>query len=286
LKHSEIQSGVDSQCCVHSLPSMNQAPEQPTVRSASSKHQFPATYRPANERVQSLLSACAHYGKSDRPIFVAGYNELCRLDLSGGRVLEVCCGYGQLAREMARVFPAAEIIAMDRYPDAGRALVEAREKEGVTNARYQCGDALRLDGFADASVDLIYGQATLHHLAHDTDSLRKEFSRVLKPGGRVVFIYEPLGHNPLWAMIRAYRIARARMGDESNVVVGQLDEIAQSFSQYEIQLFNFLGYPFKSLGRLAGESMMEFVFRMDAAVMQRWPRLAPLAANFNVIFTK
>ena len=76
------------------------------------------------------------------------------------------------------------------------------------------------------------------------------------------------------------------MGDESNLVVGQLHEIARSVSHYEIQLFNFLGYPFKSLGRLAGESMMEFIFRMDAAVMQKWPRLAPMAANFNVIFTK
>ena len=264
---------------------MKPTPEQATAEYAASRHQFPASYRPTNERSRSLLSACAHYGKSDRPLFVAGYNELCRVDLNGGRILEVCCGFGQLACEMARAFPGAEVIGMDRYPNAGRAIVEAREK-GLTNARYQCGDALRLEGFADESVDLVYGQATLHHLAHDTDALRKEFSRVLKPGGRLIFIYEPLGHNCLWAMIRAYRIARARMGDESNVVFGQLDEIARSFSRYEIQLFNFLGYPFKALGRLAGESIMDSICRLDAAVMQRWPRLAPLAANFNVVFTK
>jgi SAM-dependent methyltransferase len=265
---------------------MNPTQEQAGARSAALPHQIPASFRPANERVGSLLSACAHYGNSDRPLFVAGYNELCRVDLSGGKVLEVCCGFGQLACEMARVFPRAEVIGLDRYPEAGRAIAEAREKEGLANARYLCGDALRLDTFADESLDLVYGQATLHHLAHDTDALRKEYSRVLKPGGRLVFIYEPLGHNCLWAMIRAYRIARAQMGDESNVLIGQLEEIARSFSKYEIQLFNLLGYPFKSLGRLAGESVADFICRLDTAVMQRWPRLAPLAANFNVVFTK
>ncbi len=255
---------------------MNMAPQQ-----------FPVPrFHPANERVKLLLAACAHYQKSDRSLFVAGYNELCRNDLDGGKVLEVCCGFGELTCGMARAFPKAEVIGMDRYPDAGRAIAEARDKEGITNARYQCGDALNLTGFPDASLDLVYGQATLHHLAHDTAAVRHEFSRVLKPGGRLIFIFEPLGHNPLWAMIRAYRIARLQIGDESNVVMPQLNEIAQSFGKCEIQLFNFLGYPFKSLGRLAGESLMDFIYRMDSAVMQRWPGLGSLAANFNVVFTK
>lgn len=265
---------------------MNPVPEQVTIPRTASEHQFPISFRPANERAKLLLAACAHYPKSDRPLFIAGYNELCRIDLNGGKILEVCCGLGELTREMARAFPTAEVIGMDRYPEAGRAIVEARDKEGVANAGYQCGDALRLTGFADASLDLVYGQATLHHLAHDTEAVRKEFSRVLKPGGRLVFIFEPLGHNPVWAMIRAYRIARAQMGDESNLVMPQLNEIAQSFSKCEIQLFNLFGYPFKSLGRLAGESMMDFIYRIDGTIMQRWPGLAPLAANFNVVFTK
>ena len=175
---------------------------------------------------------------------------------------------------------------MDRYPEAGAALKEAQTREGLANLRYACGDALRLTEFADASLDLVYGQATLHHLAHDTDALRKEFSRVLKPGGRLVFIYEPLGHNPFWAMIRAWRIARVRMVDESNVVVPQIEEIAQSFSACEFQAFNFLGYPFKFFGRFAGRWLIDCAHRTDIALMHRWPRLAPLAANFNVFYTK
>lgn len=243
---------------------------------------YPSDIQPANDRARLLLAGCAHYGKSDLPLFTAGYNELCRVDLAGARVLEVCCGVGELARELARGFPQAEVIALDRYPDSGRAVVEAK----LHNLRFHQGDALRLPEFPDSSFDLIYGQATLHHLAHDTFALRDEYVRLLKPGGRVVFIYEPLGHNPLFAMIRAWRIARVHMQDESNVVFPQLEEIARGFRGCQVQLFNLLGYPFKFAGRFLGEGAIRCVHRLDGSLMRRWPRLGPLAANFNVIFTK
>lgn len=244
---------------------------------------FPAGFSPANPRAQELLAGCAHYGRFDRPLFAAGYNELCRMDLNGGRVLELCCGAGELARGMARAFPQAEIIALDRYPDNGRALREAPES---SNARFRCADALHLDWVADGSVDLVYGQATLHHLAHETEAAGREYARVLKPGGRLIFIYEPFGHNPFWAMIRAYRTARGGMVDESNVLVSQLEEVGRSFRSCAVQPFNFLGYPFKGVGRLVGRPGIELIHRLDQRLMRRSARWARQAANFNVVFTK
>ena len=247
---------------------------------------LPSDLRLVNDRVQPLLAACAHYCKTDWPLFVAAYNELCRVDLDGGKILELCCGVGELAREVARAFPRAEVVGLDRYPGAGQAIREAVEREGLANLRYQCGDALRLTEVPDGSLDLIYGQATLHHLAHDLDGIRRESWRALKPGGRLLFIYEPLGHNRLWAMIRAYRVARGQMEDESNLFLGQLEELAKPFDACEVQLFNLLGYPLKGLGRLGGRSLVEFISRTDRVLMKQWPSLARLAANFNVVFTK
>jgi SAM-dependent methyltransferase len=187
---------------------------------------------------------------------------------------------------MARIFPKSEVIALDCYPEAGGALKETAAKLGLHNARYICGDALRLTEFADASLDLVYGQATLHHLAHDTGRLREEVWRVLKLGGRLIFLYEPFGHNPLWAMIRAWRMARSQMPDESNLFVPQIDYIAQAFTSCQIQPFNLFAYPLKALDGLASVPLVNSIHRIDTWAMKKSPRLASMAANFNVIFTK
>lgn len=43
--------------------------------------------------------------------------------------------------------------------------------------------------FADATFDLVYGRAVLHHI-DDLTSAGREFARVLKPGGRALFVRE------------------------------------------------------------------------------------------------
>jgi SAM-dependent methyltransferase len=255
------------------------------IMAAKIEFVFPNNFSPANERVTPLLAGCAHYAKYDQPLFVAGYNELCRLDLNGRKVLEICCGAGELAANLGRAFPQAEVIGLDRYADSGASIREAARAGKPGNVRYVCGNALHLKEFADASMDLVYGQATMHHLGHDTEAFQ-EFARVLKPGGRLVFIFEPFGHNAVWAMIRAYRIAKARYGDESNVVLSQLEQVARSFGKCEIQPFNFLGYPFKFLGRFMGRSAIDSIYRLDQGLMRRSPGCALRGANFNVVFTK
>ncbi len=247
---------------------------------------FPGSFCPADDRVLTMLSGCAHYRRSDRPLFISAYNELCRVELKGARILEVCCGAGVLAREVARAFPEAHVVGLDRYPDSGQAIQEARSKEGLTNVSYHRGNALQLDGFPDSSLDLVYGQATLHHLANDLDAVRVEFSRVLKPGGRLIFINEPLGHNYLWAIVRACQVTRGRMWDESNLFLDFLEDIARDFSRCEVQVFNLLGYPLKALGRLATRPLVDYVARLDSALMRRYRAFAPLGANFNVFFYK
>src|SRR3546814_16824046 len=47
--------------------------------------------------------------------------------------------------------------------------------------------------FPDDSFDLVFGSGIIHHL--DIDRAFGEIARVLRPGGRAVFI-EPLGLNP------------------------------------------------------------------------------------------
>src|SRR3546814_9362268 len=55
--------------------------------------------------------------------------------------------------------------------------------------------------FPDDSFDLVFGSGIIHHL--DIDRAFGEIARVLRPGGRAVFI-EPLGLNPAIELYRRF----------------------------------------------------------------------------------
>lgn len=235
-------------------------------------------------RAKAMLPAVGGFPASDRPLFLAGYGELCRIDLSGKRALEICGGHGELAGLLAETFPLAEVIGLDLYAASGPAIEERCQR--LSGLSYAAGDAFDLSDYADASFDLVWGQAALHHLAHDLDGLCKQVVRVLKPGGRFVFIFEPLGHNLLVAAIRAVRMARGELGDESNLYFSQFERMLScGFSAGEVQVFNLLGYPMKAvsdrLGWIAG-----MVQKLDGCLFSKFPRLLRYGANCNLILTK
>ena len=239
---------------------------------------------PFDPRAEAMLPAVGGFPTSDRPLFLAGYSELCRIDLSGKRALEICGGFGKLAAGLASNFPAAEVIGLDLYAASGPEIEERlRQLPGLS---YVAGDAFDLSGYADDSLDLVWGQAALHHLAHDADGLSRQVLRVLKPGGRFVFIFEPLGHNLLVAAIRAVRMARYELGDESNLYFSQFERMqATGFATCEVQVFNFLGYPMKALSDRFG-FVSRAVQNLDSWMFRRFPKLLRYGANGNVIFTK
>lgn len=234
-------------------------------------------------RAEAMMPAVGGFPPSDRPLFLAGYSELCRIDLSGKRAMEICGGYGKLAAGVAEVFPAATVIGLDLYAASGPELEKKMKR--LPGLSYVAGDAFNLSGYDDASFDLVWGQAALHHLAHDVDGLSNQVSRVLKPGGRFIFIFEPMGHNLLVAAIRAMRMAKYELGDESNLYLSQIEKMAEKFASCEVQMFNLLGYPMKAFSdRL--EFVSGAVQTLDSWLFRSFPKLLRYGANCNLIFTK
>ena len=235
-------------------------------------------------RAERMLPAVGGFPPSDRPLFLAGYSELCRDDLSGKRALEICGGFGKLAAGLAGAFPQAEVIGLDLYEASGPEIDEWKKR--LPGLSYLAGDAFDLSRFDDESFDLVFGQAALHHLSHDLDGISREVLRVLRPGGRLVFIFEPMGHNLLVAAVRAVNMARFELGDESNLYLSQFERMTKcGFSKCEVQMFNLLGYPMKALSdRFA--FLTSAIQKADAWMFRKFPKLLRYGANCNLILTK
>lgn len=106
----------------------------------------------------------------------------------GESALDVCCGTGDLAFELAgRVGPEGRVIGCDfseRMLDLARDKANAR---GVGAAvRFEWADALALP-YDDESFDAVTVGFGVRNLAHLEAGVR-ELARVLKPGGRLVIL--------------------------------------------------------------------------------------------------
>lgn len=111
-----------------------------------------------------------------------------RADLDpGDAALDVCCGTGDLAFELAgRVRREGRVIGSDF---SERMLDIAREKaaeRGVSQVRFEWADALDLP-YDDESFDAVTVGFGVRNLA-DLELGVAEMTRVLKPGGRMVIL--------------------------------------------------------------------------------------------------
>ncbi|HWB69063.1 MAG TPA: bifunctional demethylmenaquinone methyltransferase/2-methoxy-6-polyprenyl-1,4-benzoquinol methylase UbiE [Solirubrobacterales bacterium] len=111
-----------------------------------------------------------------------------RAELSpGDTALDVCCGTGDLALELARrVTPGGRVVGCDfSEPMLDLAREKAGER-GVEGVRFEWADALKLP-YDDARFDAVTVGFGVRNLA-DLQAGFAEMARVLRPGGRLVIL--------------------------------------------------------------------------------------------------
>jgi SAM-dependent methyltransferase len=116
----------------------------------------------------------------------------------GERILEVGCGSGRYAVEVARwLGPGGQLDAFDRQQRMLDWTAQRAAARGLDNVVTRCGDACALP-YASASFDAAYAISTLGQVPERTRALA-ELARVLGPGGRLVVgevAYDPHGLFP------------------------------------------------------------------------------------------
>lgn len=103
------------------------------------------------------------------------------LETAPAVMLDVGTGTGYCAERLLERYPETRLIALDIAEGMARA---ARERIGG-KAEYLCGDAEYLP-LADQSVELVVSNLAIQWCANLAEVFR-EFRRVLKPGGSVLF---------------------------------------------------------------------------------------------------
>ena len=101
----------------------------------------------------------------------------------GTRVLDLGCGDGTTALPEARL--GAEVLGVDIAGNLVAAGNLRAKAEGLSNCRFQEGDASSLDDLADDSFDLVVSIFGAMFAPRPFD-VAKEMVRVTRPGGRIV----------------------------------------------------------------------------------------------------
>lgn len=135
------------------------------------------------QRIDSIFYKQAYFAhKSGAPLFsrLIDYN-----GLNGKNVLEVGCGLGAIAAELAK--SGARVTAIDFSTTGAITTAERFRINGLQGYILQA-DAENLP-FADKSFDFVWSWGVIHHTPN-TEKVISEIYRVLKPNGRMgIMIY-------------------------------------------------------------------------------------------------
>ena len=114
-------------------------------------------------------------------------------DVAGAAVLDLGCGTGVFARELAR--RGATVIGVD-LTESMLAKAIGLEKAEPLGIDYRQGDAGDVSEFGDVSFDVVTCNMALMNVRNYTGAIEHAY-RVLKPGGRfAVSIMHPCFHMP------------------------------------------------------------------------------------------
>lgn len=191
-------------------------------------------------------------------------------DIKEKRILDLGCGLGESSVYFA--LRGTKVIAVDISPGMLVCVRRLAEKYGVSSdIKYIEAPAEKIP-LPSASVDLVFGGNVLHHV--DIEKTSKELKRILKRGGKAVFI-EPLGYNPI------IQIYRKLAGDVRT-------KMERPFTFQEVRL---LGKNFKSVRHVEKQFLTTLIFvwfflgeRVSPRKVRYWKKIVDECERYERAF--
>lgn len=165
----------------------------PDIRASVIKNMF-SRLAPRYDLVNSALSLSLHGRWRKYAVSLANLS-------NGDSALDVCCGTGDFAFELARIVgPTGRVECVDfSEPMLELARIKAN-KMGFETTNFTNADAVHLP-FKDAEFDCVSIGFGIRNITRPVDAL-KEMLRVLSPGGRFICLEASQAKNrlviPLW----------------------------------------------------------------------------------------
>lgn len=259
---------------VPATPTTRDAAMQAWERAEIERSSVEATLTPDDElRVTPhTLRRYAHPPSNTAYPLEYAYNQLG--DVAGRRVVDFGCGSG--ANSVLLAGRGAHIWGIDISQDllrlAQRRLTVSGRGGGAT---FIAGSAHDMP-FPDASIDVVFGIAILHHL--DLDKVSREVRRVLKPGGRAIF-QEPVRNSAVLRFLR--RLVPYRAPDispyERPLTDAELARFAEEFSSWRARPF---GLPHVQVGQVLPvvKRYWRALYSSDRALLGALPWLSRYAS--------
>ena len=114
-------------------------------------------------------------------------------------IVDVGCGYGNSLEKLNKRFNPEKLIAIDIDPK----ILDQEKQTGLDNVDYLCCSDSMIE-LKDNSVDMIFCHQTFHHLIYQEEAI-KEFFRILKPGGDLLFAESTQRYIHSWAIRFLFR---------------------------------------------------------------------------------
>jgi 2-polyprenyl-3-methyl-5-hydroxy-6-metoxy-1,4-benzoquinol methylase len=227
----------------------------------------------ASRRKESLAASPALFARYSAPPentpFQLEYSYHLLGDVRGKTVLDYGCGAGENTLLLA--FRGAHVTGIDISPE----LIEIAKRRLAINrlAAEFCVSTGYDTGLADASIDVVFCMATLHHL--DLQLARREVLRVMKPGGMLI-VREPVRDSRAYAFLR--RLVPYSAHDSSKYERPLKKEEIDAFAQgLQCEAQRRFKLPFVPLAGMASRRLLVPAIRIDGWMLEKVPALAHLA---------